>query len=104
MVDEQPEEERDRNEADAESESGDAGRREFIKKLPYVASVIQTFLFREGALAGGTNAAISAISVAINAVCRRNLASVSRRHRHRPTMMTTNSMMPICILNPEIQT
>ncbi|HJN30541.1 MAG TPA: hypothetical protein QF604_21760 [Candidatus Latescibacteria bacterium] len=104
MVDEQPEEERDRNEADAESESGDAGRREFIKKLPYVASVIQTFLFREGALAGGTNAAISAISVAINAVCRRNLASVSRRHRHRPTMMTTNSLMPICILNPEIQT
>jgi hypothetical protein len=62
--------------------------------------VIQTFLFREGALAGGTNAAIS---VAINAVCRRNLASVSRRH-HRPTMMTTNSLMPICILNPEIQT
>ncbi len=104
MVDEQPEEERDRNEADAESESGDAGRREFIKKLPYVASVFQTFLFREGALAGGTNAAISAISVAINAVCRRNLASVSRRHRHRPTMMTTNSLMPICILNPEIQT
>jgi hypothetical protein len=104
MVDEQPEEERDRNEADAESESDDAGRREFIKKLPYVASVIQTFLFREGALAGGTNAAISAISVAINAVCRRNLASVSRRHRHRPTMMTTNSLMPICILNPEIQT
>tara|TARA_Y100000588_G_C13677957_1_gene679094 strand:- start:72 stop:377 length:306 start_codon:yes stop_codon:yes gene_type:complete len=101
MVDEQLEEERDRNEADAESESGDAGRREFIKKLPYVAPVIQTFLFREGALAGGTNAAISAI----NAVCRRNLASVSRRrHRHRPTMMTTNSLMPICILNPEFQT
>ena len=104
MVDEQPEEERDRNEADAESESGDAGRREFIKKLPYVAPVIQTFLFREGALAGGTNAAISAISVAINAVCHRNLASVSRRRRHRPMMMTTNSLMPICILNPEIQT
>jgi len=103
MVDEQPEEERERNEADDESESDDAGRREFIKKLPYVAPVIQTFLFREGALAGGTNAAISAISVAINAVCRRNLASVSRR-RHRPTMMTTNSLMPICILNPEIQT
>ncbi|MEE3042716.1 MAG: hypothetical protein VX948_17775 [Candidatus Latescibacterota bacterium] len=103
MVDEQPEEERDRNEADAESESGDAGRREFIKKLPYVAPVIQTFLFREGALAGGTNAAISAISVAINAVCHRNLASVSRHH-HRPMMMTTNSLMPICILNPEIQT
>lgn len=53
MVDEQPEEERDRNEADAESESDDAGRREFIKKLPYVAPVIQTFLFSEGALAGG---------------------------------------------------
>ena len=53
MVDEQPEEERDRNEADAESESDDAGRREFIQKLPYVAPVIQTFLFSEGALAGG---------------------------------------------------
>lgn len=104
MVDEQPEEERDRNEADAESESDDAGRREFIKKLPYVAPVIQNFFSVKVRLPAETNAAISAISVAINAVCRRNLASVSRRHRHRPTMMTTNSLMPICVLNPEIQT
>ncbi len=33
--------------------SEDEGRRDFIKKLPYVAPVIQTFLFSEGTLASG---------------------------------------------------
>ena len=33
--------------------SEDGGRRDFIKKLPYVAPVIQTFLFSEGTLASG---------------------------------------------------
>ncbi len=34
-------------------QTSDEGRRDFIKKLPYVAPVIQTFLLSEGVLAGG---------------------------------------------------
>lgn len=45
-------EERDPTE-EGSSESEDEGRREFMKKLPYVAPVIQTFLFSDGVLASG---------------------------------------------------
>ena len=52
MFDEEPEE-TDHDVPDVSKTSGtsDAGRRDFIKKLPYVALVIQTFLMSEGALA-----------------------------------------------------
>ena len=38
---------------DQPAETGDASRRGFIKKLPYVAPAIQTFLMSEGVLASG---------------------------------------------------
>ncbi len=55
MIDEQMDDETRDDDAGTAPEDTDASRRDFIKKLPYVAPVIQTFLFSEGTLASGND-------------------------------------------------
>ena len=53
--------------AQPEMPSEDEGRRDFIKKLPYVAPVIQTFLFSEGTLPNNVRHTINFVN---NTICR----------------------------------
>jgi len=69
--------------------SEDEGRRDFIKKLPYVAPVIQTFCSAKERWPVAIKEEISATSVVSSGVCHPTPGRATHHHHHHHRMMTT---------------
>jgi hypothetical protein len=75
--------------------SEDEGRRDFIKKLPYVAPVIQTFCSAKERWPVAIKEEISATSVVSSGVCHPTPGRATHHHHHHHRMMTTIDSAPL---------